>query len=583
MAYNLNNYLNSRQQNKSSYSPFGGTPGKIGGRGLFSGMFNKSPKEQFINKTAFYPTPSGQKPQTPFYPTPTGQNTKPYTPSPSITSSNQSATAPITPKDQFVSQVASSSSYTPPASPIPPPTNTPAPEAPKSDPYLTYLQSLFDPEKTSTALTAKEDAMKRLSGIQSDIETKDLAARREYEAKLDESGGLREGAQASAQASARRSNQELADLAVQESAAARSAQVATDTYNEYINAGKTAYEAEQAAEKAKQDSMFTLSEGQVRYDAQGNIVAGGSSGFDVGSYTPGSDPTADSWVEYYRNGGDIGKVPEEYKSAALQGSQSQGKPISETAKNATGIVDELLQLPTNKITGLLRGFAWLPGTKGALTKSKYDQLKSLLQLDNIKLLKGTGAISDAEQRILEKASTSLNRKLSDKDFVKVLNDLKTSLSTIQTSEGNTISTPDGLQWRQLPDGSYEQVSFNSVGNTKASIPQSSRLAYVNNNPGNLRFAGQTGATRGEGGFAKFSSPQAGIQALQRQIQLDASRGLTLSQFISKYAPPSENDTAKYIRDVVAMTGASPNTKINSIDLQKLTSAIAQKESGTKIG
>ena len=39
----------------------------------------------------------------------------------------------------------------------------------------------------------------------------------------------------------------------------------------------------------------------------------------------------------------------------------------------------------------------------------------------------------------------------------------------------------------------------------------------NNNPGNLNFAGQPGAVMGEGGFAKFPTPEAGRQALEAQI------------------------------------------------------------------
>ena len=40
------------------------------------------------------------------------------------------------------------------------------------------------------------------------------------------------------------------------------------------------------------------------------------------------------------------------------------------------------------------------------------------------------------------------------------------------------------------------------------------LNIRNNNPGNLRFVGQAGATPGEGGFAKFETPQAGLDALR---------------------------------------------------------------------
>ena len=118
---------------------------------------------------------------------------------------------------------------------------------------------------------------------------------------------------------------------------------------------------------------------------------------------------------------------------------------------------------------------------------------------------------------------------------------------------------------------------------KINIPKSSRLAYVNNNPGNLRFVGQKGATQGEGGFARFSSPEAGYKALQAQIKLDASRGHTLQSFINKYAPPSENNTSQYLSQISQKLGLKPNTKISTIDLNKLASLIAQKESSTKIG
>jgi hypothetical protein len=77
------------------------------------------------------------------------------------------------------------------------------------------------------------------------------------------------------------------------------------------------------------------------------------------------------------------------------------------------------------------------------------------------------------------------------------------------------------------------------------------LAYTNNNPGNLVYAGQPGASPGAGGFASFPSYSAGYQALENQITLDATRGTdvngnpttTVSQLLTSWAPPSENDTA----------------------------------------
>lgn len=109
------------------------------------------------------------------------------------------------------------------------------------------------------------------------------------------------------------------------------------------------------------------------------------------------------------------------------------------------------------------------------------------------------------------------------------------------------------------------------------------LAARNNNPGNLRYAGQPGATQGEGGFARFETPEAGYEALKAQIELDKSRGMTVQEFVSKYAPPSENDTATYIKQFNASVGSGSNTKLSSLDTDKVAEFMALKESSTRLG
>jgi hypothetical protein len=108
------------------------------------------------------------------------------------------------------------------------------------------------------------------------------------------------------------------------------------------------------------------------------------------------------------------------------------------------------------------------------------------------------------------------------------------------------------------------------------------LAAQNNNPGNLRFARQSGAMPGAGGFAQFNTPEAGYQALVGQVQLDASRGATLGQYITKYAPPSENDTALYIQQASHSLGVDANTPLAGIDPDEVAQFQARKESGTII-
>lgn len=154
----------------------------------------------------------------------------------------------------------------------------------------------------------------------------------------------------------------------------------------------------------------------------------------------------------------------------------------------------------------------------------------------------------------------------------------------------TINPATGKFYTQQEIDDYKRSkgiggqSFNSVGNTQVSIqiPESSRLPYVNNNPGNLKYVGQAGAHAGEKGFAKFSTPEAGFHALTKQVQLDQSRGLTLESFIHKYAPPIENDTKQYIAQAESALGVPSNTPINKLSPVALAKFIAMKESSTKV-
>jgi len=95
---------------------------------------------------------------------------------------------------------------------------------------------------------------------------------------------------------------------------------------------------------------------------------------------------------------------------------------------------------------------------------------------------------------------------------------------------------------------------------------SGSVAQRNNNPGNLMsppggtWAGQVGVD--SKGFAVFSSADAGWTALDKDISANAD--LSLSQFIAKYAPSSENNTAAYIANVSNWTGADPNQSVADI-------------------
>jgi hypothetical protein len=115
--------------------------------------------------------------------------------------------------------------------------------------------------------------------------------------------------------------------------------------------------------------------------------------------------------------------------------------------------------------------------------------------------------------------------------------------------------------------------------------QNQSRAERNNNPGNLEFRGQSGATpeQGEGRFARFDSAEAGVAALTRQLQLYGSRGVdTIEKIITKYAPPSENNTTAYINAIVNKLRVPAAEKLDLNDpeiLSGLIQGISRHEAG----
>lgn len=127
---------------------------------------------------------------------------------------------------------------------------------------------------------------------------------------------------------------------------------------------------------------------------------------------------------------------------------------------------------------------------------------------------------------------------------------------------------------------------NYMGPTVANKSGTS-VAERHNNPGNLVFAGQRGATKGETvaghTFAKFQSTEEGIAALYRQLQLYQKRGIdTLTEVMGVYAPEGSNNTAAYVQALSQSTGLDPNQQLNFGDpatAAAMIRGISQHEAG----
>lgn len=111
-------------------------------------------------------------------------------------------------------------------------------------------------------------------------------------------------------------------------------------------------------------------------------------------------------------------------------------------------------------------------------------------------------------------------------------------------------------------------------------PSGRTLADKNNNPGNIR------GRNGLGGFSGYATEQEGWDAMSNQLmryfngQTTGKKLRTVSDIISTWAPPSENDTASYIKQVAGFVGVGENQELNLSDpnvMAKLRTAMAKHE------
>ncbi|MFC6121721.1 hypothetical protein ACFPZP_11745 [Citrobacter bitternis] len=150
-------------------------------------------------------------------------------------------------------------------------------------------------------------------------------------------------------------------------------------------------------------------------------------------------------------------------------------------------------------------------------------------------------------------------------------------------------TPDSIL--NLPDADKPLVFRKHMGDPDYKDPNYQRprnpagmtLAEKNNNPGNIR--GNTGL----GGFAGYATEQDGWDAMTRQLMsyfngTSAAAGnkrlQSVNDIISTWAPPSENDTDSYVKEVASYMGVGSKDQINLADptvMSKLRAAMARHE------
>lgn len=128
------------------------------------------------------------------------------------------------------------------------------------------------------------------------------------------------------------------------------------------------------------------------------------------------------------------------------------------------------------------------------------------------------------------------------------------------------------------------LDLESAGITPTREFAGDTVGFRNHNPGNLRYAGQAGATNA-GGFAKFTRDDQGLLAMANQLERYARRQInTINDIVRVYAPKSDgNDTGAYITDVSKTMGIGATQRLdldNPKVLAALMNAMVKHEQGS---
>lgn len=115
-------------------------------------------------------------------------------------------------------------------------------------------------------------------------------------------------------------------------------------------------------------------------------------------------------------------------------------------------------------------------------------------------------------------------------------------------------------------------------------PKQAPLNVRNNNPGNMRGK--------DGEFVKYDNKEDGMKAMREDLAVkisgksDAMKSRfgddykpTLSNVITTWAPPEENDTDAYIASVSQDTGIAPDQVLTKADIKKIMPAMIKVEGG----
>lgn len=174
-------------------------------------------------------------------------------------------------------------------------------------------------------------------------------------------------------------------------------------------------------EKLAQEHKYRLAEAAQK--------AGSGTSSNGTTYTAGQDPVVDGWVERLnRTGENIqtaipGVANQGLRNKVMLGLNANKFKSAQTLGNLDSIntINDMLTNPElENISGTMDQYTGGIFGKAKTAKTQYDQIAGLLQLAKAGSVKGQGAISDYERKMLKEGAAAMDRGMSDEDFRKAL-------------------------------------------------------------------------------------------------------------------------------------------------------------------
>lgn len=363
--------------------------------------------------------------------------------------------------------------------------------------------------------------------------------------------------------------------------------------------------ADEAAERARAGEGFTLGRDQVRFDAEGNVIARGlGTASSEGIGTGAVSAEAQAWADLIADGrAKISEVPSNIRSevanavaASPQGQtpqQNRAFDQSDVAltniNRAIGLMDDVPFGAVGRTFGQI-----LPGSDARDLARAVDTVKALIGFDQLQKMReasptggALGQVSEREIDFLQAVAGSLDIGQSADTLRENLNSIKDSFETLRlvnspdgtVFNGEELGLEPGVEYVKQGDEVIPKSSFNQVGgDTNQALNRPQR----NNNPGNVKRGGiadKLATGTDDQGHLVFPDAQTGFRALGQdlsaKIQGKSSRvpkDPTIAQIGKVYA-----EDPNWAKSVARILGVSPSAKASSVDFQRLVQAVSRQE------